>query len=235
MGPDPSKNLLNERDDNEPDHFYARAYNNLKGDMVGSGYGLHQRGRDADDPQLTRLGVSLAGCTKSDIDYWTELAHVSGTEDDRNVRGFGLDVGLTKTFKKHPRNPRLTVGFAFGSEDDGSGTDTAFRQTGLQGNEVRFGGKTRVNSYGQVLDPELSNLVVFTLGTGFDIPTNSTLDVMYNTSFQHIASDCVRDSSIPQNPTGDSRQLGHEVNVVAAFRELERFDIDVYGGFFFAR
>lgn len=227
------KDLLDDRDDNEPDHLYARVYANLPKDAVGSVYGLAQFGHDSDDADLFWLGASLAGETENDIAYWGELAYVGGTEDGRDVGGFGLDLGLTKTFKQFRYNPRLTLGLAFGSGDDGGSRDTGFRQTGLQDNEVRYGGKTRIKSYGAVLNPELSNLMVFTLGTGIDVFKDSSLDLMYHYSAQHRASDTLRHSPVDLDPSGSDRDLGHEINAVLAIREFDNIEIDVFGGMFF--
>lgn len=227
------KDLLGERDDNEPDHLYGRTYANLPGDAVASAYGLYQFGHESDDADLYWLGASLGGETKNDIAYWAELAHVGGSEDGRDVSGFGLDVGLTKTFKKARYNPRLTLGFAFGSGDDGAGSDSAFRQTGIQDNEARYGGKTRIKSYGAVMNPELNNLMVLTLGTGIDVFKNSSLDLMYHFSAQHRASDDLRDSALDQSPTGRDRSLGQEINAVLAIREFDNIEIDIFGGVFF--
>ncbi len=226
------KDLLDDHDDNEPDHFYARAYANLPGKTIGSVYGLYQMGRARKDSDLLWLGASLAGNTKNDINYWAEFAHVRGTERNRKVRGFGLDVGLTKTFRQFKSNPRLTAGIAFGSGDDGSGTDNAFRQTDVQGNSDRFGGKTSLEYYGEVFDPELSNLAVLTVGAGFDWLQNSSVDFMYHYNFQHKKSNRLRDSALDQRPTGSSRNLGHEIDVIVAIREFEKFDIDFFGGVF---
>ncbi|SHK99107.1 Alginate export [Roseovarius marisflavi] len=93
----------------------------------------------------------MIGSTDNDIDYRAEFAHVSGPEKNRAVRRYGFDPGLTKTFKQARLNPRLTAGIAFGSGDNGAGIDTAFRQTDIQGNSGRFGSKTSLKYYGEVL------------------------------------------------------------------------------------
>lgn len=227
------KDLLGRHDDDKPDHFYIRAYSNLPGDGIGSIYGLYQMGRNFGDPDLLWVGGALTGRTENDIKYWAEFAHVRGKENNRDVRGFGLDVGLTKTFKQRRLNPRLTAGIAFGSGDDGSGTDGAFRQTGIQDNSKRFGGRKSIRYYGEVFDPELSNLVVLTLGAGIDWLEDSTVDVMYHYNFQHRTSASIRDSALDQTPSGRSRDLGHEIDVIVAIREFENVEIDFFGGVFF--
>ena len=222
------KDLLDDHDDNEPDHFYARAYVNLPGDAVGSVYGVYQMGRKSNDDDLLWLGGSVIGSTYNDIDYWAEFAHVSG---------YGFDPGLTKTFKQAGLNPRLTAGIAFGSGDNGAGTDTAFRQTDIQDNSGRFGSKTGLKYYGEVFDPELSNLTILTLGAGSDVMQESSLDPIYHYSFQNRKADKIRDSKLDHDPTGDIRSLGQEIDIVLGHREFEKVDIDLVAGvsFFPAR
>jgi hypothetical protein len=227
------KDLLDDHDDNEPDYAYARAYANLPGDAVGSLFGLYQMGRDPGDADLLWLGASFAGSTESDIEYWVEMAHVRGTEKGRTVRGYGVDAGLTKTFMQFRANPRLTAAIAFGSGDNGTGTDTGFRQTGIQDNEARFGGRKSIKYYGEVFDPELNNLTILTLGAGVDAFKHSSIDFMYHYSFQNRRSAKIRDSNLDQNPSGTNRHLGHEIDLVVALREFENLDIDLIGGVFF--
>ncbi|MFD1159570.1 alginate export family protein [Roseovarius aestuarii] len=228
-----NQEFLSSEGDDEPDYFYARAYARLTENNVGSLYSLFQMGRDPGDPDLLWLGASLAGTATNDITYWAEFAHVRGTEANRKVRGYGFDVGLTKTFDQFRFNPRVTAGIAFGSGDTRRGTDTAFRQTGLQGNSGQFGGQTSFAYYGEVFDPELSNLTILTIGAGFDWLEDSSLDVMYHTYFQHKGSARIRDSALGQRPSGRSRRLGQEIDVIVAIREFESFDIDVFGGVYF--
>lgn len=227
------KDLLDDHDDDEPDHFYARAYANLPGDAVGSIYGLYQMGQKTGDADLFWLGASVAGEFKDDIKYWGEFAHVRGKEMGRSVRGYGLDVGVTKTFIQFRSNPRLTAAIGFGSGDNGLGKDTAFRQTDIQGNEKRFGGNTKVKYYGEVFDPELSNLTVLTLGAGFDFLQKSSIDLMYHYNFQNRSSNSIRDSKLDQKPSGNSRDLGHEIDVIVGFREINNVNIDFTAGVFF--
>jgi len=226
------KDLLGERDDNEPDHFYARTFANFPGKNVGSVYGLFQKGQETDDADLLWLGASLNGSLNGDIDYWVDFAHVTGTEKERNVRGYGVDLGFVKEFSQIASSPRLIAGLAFGSGDDGDGRDSAFRQTGIQGNSAKFGGRTSYKYYGEVFDPELSNLTVQTLGTGFDIFRKSSIDIVHHSFVQHRASNEIRDSNLDLEPNGRSQFLGQEIDAILGIREFDRFDLDIYGGLF---
>lgn len=226
------KDLLGEHDNDNPDFFLARYYGRPFEDTVASLYLLHAAANDGDADRLTWAGGSLAGELASDIAYWVEGAGVFGEEDGRNVSGFGFDIGATKTFKDVMWEPRLTVAFAFGSGDDGSGTDNAFRQTGLQGNGARFGGRESFQYYGEVFDPELSNLGIVTLGAGVSLTEKTSLDLIYHHYFQHRASDKIRDNSLDERPSGSSRHIGDEFDLVLGIREIENVDVDVVGGVF---
>jgi alginate production protein len=226
------KDLIGEHDGNEPDYYYTRLSTRVHDQSAASVYGLFQQGRSSTDPDLYWLGGSLSGKENKGIKYWIEAASVHGTEKGRDVRGYGVDVGFTKKFKKMSWKPRFTASFAFGSGDDGMGTDTAYRQTGIQGNEGRFGGRKNFKYYGEVFDPELINLAVTTLGVGFDLEKKTSLDFVYHNYFQHHASKKIRDSNLDTKPSGISRQLGNELDVIVGYRGIKNFKIDLIGGVF---
>ncbi len=78
----------------------------------------------------------------------------------------------------HKLKPSVTLGYALGSGDDASTSDVdeSFRQTGLQDNSAKFNGVTRLKYYGEVLNPELSNLSVLTAGVGIRPSPRSSID-----------------------------------------------------------
>ncbi len=227
-----TKDLLGTQDRDEPDHFYARFYGRPSDNTLASIYALYQHHRMARSDHLLWIGGSIFGDCACGIDYWLEGAGVFGIERSRNVSGFGFDAGLTKTFEAVPMQPRITAAVAFGSGDNGVGTDTAFRQTGIQGNTDRFGGRKSFKYYGEVFDPELSNLGVLTLGTGINLSEKTTLDIVYHHYFQQRAADDIRDSALDTDPSGNSRHIGDEVDIIIGFRELEMIDIDIVAGVF---
>jgi hypothetical protein len=109
--------------------------------------------------------VRSRGEPVEDLDYWLELGYVGGRDGSKSIGGWGVDLGTTYEWPLGPR-PSVTLGFAFGSGDRNADDqrDGSFRQTGLQKNEWDFGGSTDFKVYGEVLDPELSNLAIFTVG-----------------------------------------------------------------------
>jgi alginate production protein len=227
------KDLLGDHDDNEPDYYFTRLSMRISKQSTASIYGLTQQSRKAKDPNLYWVGSSWAGKTKDDLEYWAEAAIVLGSDKGRDIRGYGLDIGITKKFNNMSWQPRLTAAFAFGSGDDGSGADTAYRQTGIQGNEGRFGGRKSFNYYGEVFDPELSNMGIITLGVGYDLKSKTSVDFVFHNYFQHHASKKIRKSNLNAKPSGNNRQLGSELDVILAYKSKKDFKIDLIGGAFF--
>ena len=185
------------------------------------------------------FGAQASGTIASNLEFWLESAVVTGRASGRDILGYGFDIlgygfdiGTTYIWRMHPGRPSVTMGFAFGSGDDGQGTDTAFRQTGLQRNTHRFGGVTKFQYYGEVLDPELSNLGILTVGAGIRPTKRSSVDLFYHRYFQHRAQDGFRDVAIDRVPQGIRRNIGDEIDLVVGIRDIEDVAVEIIGGIF---
>jgi hypothetical protein len=149
---------------------------------------------DATDPGDLRArwtGLRASGEWRADggsrLAYWADAARLSGREvttafaeqsdgtftaaaaQSRRVSGRAHDVGVTATLGV-PLRPSLTLAHARGSE--------GFRQTGLQENKARIGGVKRWQRYGELLQPELSNLAVSSAGVGVRLTDNTSLELV---------------------------------------------------------
>jgi alginate production protein len=145
-----------------------------------------------------------------------------------------VDFGATYEWQVGLK-PALTLGVAFGSgdRDPDDGNDGNFRQTGLQENEGDFGGAASFKYYGEVLDPELSNLAIFTVGFGIRPSDRFSVDLVYHHYVQHRASPRLRNAGIDAEPSGRSRSLGSEIDLVVGFEEIwNRIDGRVVLGYF---
>ena len=171
----------------------------------------------------------------SDTEYWLDAAIARGRSNrGRAIRGFGLDLGLTRELDL-PLRPSLSLGFAFGSGDENrrDGIDRDFRQSGLQDNAAKLGGITSFKLYGEALEPELSNLKIATAGLGIRPTRNSSVDVVYHYYWQHHADDDIRDSNLDRDPDGQHHQLGHGLDLVMGFRPTPAVKIEAVMGRFF--
>jgi len=225
--------LLEERDgDDEPvDISYLGATTTLGEDSRATIYALYSNDRARDGEDLLFTGVQSSGEIADDVTYWLEAAVVSGDDDGRDVLGYGVDAGITRVFD-HPLEPALTVGFAYGSGDDGGGTDGAFRQTGLQDNFDRWNGVAGFDYYGEVLDPELSNLGIATVGAGIRPTKRSSIDLVYHYYFQPERADRFRGTALDADTTGSSGDAGHGLDLILGYREFDDIEIEIAGGAF---
>ena len=202
-------------------------------EIVLGAYGLvsDHRGGDRDRPVF--LGLTSNGEIGEHLTYWLDAAHVRGDEEGRDLRGYGLDLLATYRFDA-PLSPHLILGYAFGSgdSDPDDDTDGAFRQTGLQGNETEVGGLTSFRYYGEAFDPELSNMSIFTAGLGARPREGISLDLIYHYYLQDEAADELRDAGIDAEPTGRSRRLGSEIDLVFGLEEIEDVRIGAFIGYF---
>jgi hypothetical protein len=135
-----------------------------------------------------------------------------------------------------PARTFLTLAYAFGSGDanPNDGEDRNFRQTDLQDNEDRWGDVTRFKYYGELFDPELSNLDIFTAGIGIRPISRASVDVVYHLYRQDKAATRIWDSDLRTRPNGRSDKLGSEVDLVVGYRQREgsRLTLELVLGYF---
>ncbi len=203
-------------------------------------YLMNRRGDDPDlHPvssriSLTFIGVSWKGKSIKNQRYWLDAATVSGHEAGKKVRGYGFDVGWISRFKYH-FNPAVTIGYAFGSGDSNpdDNRDKSFRQSGLQDNSAKHRGLIRIEQYGEVFEPELSNLMIGTFGFGFRPTKNGSLDIVYHHFQQVRTENRLRNVRIKPDPNGESRDLGNEVDLILGWAVRKGLNIQAIWGVFF--
>ena len=111
--------------------------------------------------------------------------------------------------------------------------DNAFRQTGLQSNEAEFNGVTSFKYYGEVFDPELSNLSIVTAGAGVKPSEGSSIDLVYHYYHQNHASNGLAENGLDAEPDGGSNALGHGLDLVIGYHEIEPMNAELVLGAFF--
>ena len=231
------EDFLNGDDTDDVINAFLVGHYALAEESRANAYLLYRDGRERESEDLLFLGLQSYGELTDDLDYWFNAAYVTGEAKDedgtRDVDGFGIDVVATYA-PDVDWEPSLTLGFAFGSGDDnpGSGRDTNFRQTGLQENEATFNGETNFKYYGETFDPELSNLGIFTVGAGVKPSEATSIDLVYHYYWQHHASEEIRDSNLETDPDGRNRELGHGIDLVFGFLEIEDLSAEFVVGTF---
>ncbi len=228
------KDLLNAQSNERLNNYFLVGRYAVQEDLEASAYVLARDDREVRPEDLILFGVRSYGELASDLDHWLEAAIVRGKRRSRDIRGYGFDVGATYRIARTMR-PSATLGLAFGSGDQNrrDGVDRDFRQSGLQDNNARFNGVTSFGYYGEVLDPELSNLYIATAAFGFRPTPRSSIDLVYHYYRQHHAEDDLRDTALEVDPNGDDPHLGQALDLVVGYREIEDMKLELILGAFF--
>ena len=194
-------------------------------------YAVHRQA-DADE-HATHLGVRAHGEWLTNHKSWVEAAWLTG-EDGVDLEGYGFDVGTSWS----PADPwlpglALTAGYAFGSgDDDPTDGDDSFRQTGLQDNNDKFEGVTSFRYYGELFDPELSNLGIATLAVGYRPNRRSSLDLVLHKYDQVEAFAGLSNTELRRRPSGLDEDLGWEADLVFGSRSIDNLSLEIVGGYF---
>jgi alginate production protein len=194
-------------------------------------------GGDIVEDNLLFVGVQSIGALSPQLRYWFNAAYLTGDtregDDKKDISAFGGDLGATYVFDGQ-LEPSLTLGFAYGSGDSNpdDSVDRTFRQTGLHGNSHRFNGVTSFNYLGQLLDPEVGNLMIFTAGLGIKPSEKSSIDLVYHYYGQVHAADELVDTNLEMDPDGKSKDIGHGLDLVFGYREIENVILEATVGAF---
>ena len=232
------KDLLNNDKRDEIDNVFFRVGNEFASKSRIDGYVFSRNACQFGTAPLEDLlffGVQSLGQLGSggDTRYWLNAAYVTGNNEGRGISGFGVDAGVIHVLD-HALKPSFVLGVAYGSgdEDDAAGKDSNFRQSGLQDNSWHFNGVASFHYLGEVLEPELSNMTILTAAVGFRPTDKSSVDLVYHYYLQNEQVDELRDTNLDIDPNGDSRDLGHGLDLIIGYDEIENLQIDGVLGVF---
>jgi alginate production protein len=184
--------------------------------------------RDSDESRQRQpvwWGVRYVGQVTGAISSWADLVLQRGEDKLRPVRSYAVDLGATVTAADIGWKPAFTLGYAKGSGDETNSDefDNTYRQTGYEDNVSRMSGRGRTKYYGNLLDPELSNLKVYTASVGIQPYRDGSLELVYHTYHQEYADDNLRGSGLvdpPARPNGVSTDIGWAMDIVIRIPRL---------------
>jgi alginate production protein len=207
-----------------------------------AGFAIHRNDWDKLEGQPRIYGLRFLGTPTENLSYWAEGAMGRGSDEARRkLSGYSWDAGATYRFASLPLNPNITLGYAYGSGDSRQDTNTnhEFRQSGLHSNERRFAGIPQFKVFGEVLDPDLTNIRIFTAGLGFRPTPGFSLDIIYHRYRLLHYADSIRNSAITEQMAQVDSQLsksvGDEIDLVIGVRSLfgiRRLGLDFRTGWF---
>ena len=190
-------------------------------------YVVHRALRAEEDSDQSHFGLRVLG-----DNAWIDLAGFYAARAGGDTLGVGFDVGKTWTPKAlDPLSFTLAYAFGSGGEDE-EGTDHVFRQTGFQDNNAKFDGVTSFRYYGELSDPELSNLQILTVGVGARVARRTSVDLVVHHYRQHRPSRQAFENEVSRRPNGVDKDLGWETNLIFGSRRWEDIDLEIVGAVF---
>lgn len=225
--------LNNDVADKTNNYIFNSSYQFAEDTLAGI-YLIYRDDTTSDNDSPFFIGFHSEAELTDEIEFWFDAAYVLGKDGSGDISAYGFDAGLIYVFDVD-FEPYITLGYAFGSGDNNpeSGKDKNFRQTGLQGNEGDFNGVVDFLYYGEVFDPELSNMSIITAGLGINPTEESSIDVVYHYYRQTKASAELRESAIDAEPDGINKSLGNEVDLILGYEGFsERVAVGIFLGYF---
>lgn len=237
---------------NKPDqdkvNLMVQATYEINKDFGLEGYFVRRddRAELPDSPTIT--GLRLLADPGRRFEAWLDVARETGdrtlsdgdSEESvvRSISAYAYDVGLT--YRPRIRlDPTFTLSYAHASgegdasfDERASRDDSAFRQTGLHRNRAKYNGVVSFRYYGEVIDPELTNLGVLTAGVGLRPIRSVSLDLLYHSYRQDVASSVLVGTDLDDDPLGDHPALGDEWDVALGYEPSRRFELRLTAGRF---
>lgn len=169
-------------------------------------------------------GAGFWGRTGRHFRPWLEMAIMRGQDKGNRLKASALDIGTTAIFFDLKYSPSVTMGYAVGTGDKtgGDGISNEFRQTGYEDNTGYFGGVRTFQYYGELVDPELSNIQILTLGAGCRPFATGSFEIVYHKYDQNRPDDKLRGALVdpPARPNGVDTDLGKSVDFVFGVSKL---------------
>ena len=223
--------------DEETTNLIASVTRDLPGRGELSAFLVDRKDRGIEDASPTLAGLQARIEPIEDLKGWVDFAFETGRGAGRDalgqihherIQGYGLDLGATWVLPFRLQ-PSITAGFAVGSGGDRDPSDgnSNFRQTGLEDNSGRWNGVTTFRLYGELFDPELSNLSIATLGFGLRPGKRTSLDLVGHRYTQPSPAAFLRESALRAIPDGVHGDLGWEADAVLGWREVRNLDVEV--------
>jgi alginate production protein len=228
-----STNLTNGTEfDRHSNNYIAYLSNNNRKKHLGA-YIVDRRDARVPRSYPIHFGVRALGDWIPQSESWLEYSVLRGYTEDMNLESWAFDVG--STWSPPSLEPfYLSAGFAYSTGDDPSTPEVneGFQQTGFQDNNGRLGGVTSFRYYGELVDPELSNLGILTLGLGMRPTRDSSLDLVYHDYRLSELTTKMRDTQLKNQPNGVGQGYGEELDLILGVRRLQGFDIKFVLGYF---
>ena len=199
-------------------------------------YAVWQYNSSTESNRQLNLGLRSFSRPRQMLSHWLDIATVRGQKGDEALRGYAVDGGAMFRLESVPLQPHFMLGYAWGSGDDNSNDGVAkrFRQTGLQGNETSLGSVTKYKLYGDTLDPELTNMHIFTAGAGINLDRDFSLDFIWHYYRQDRLAALVKNSTDldAKYDRLTTKKLGAALDILVGWRPAQHVKLEASAAWF---
>lgn len=187
-------------------------------------YGLWRDDRSSRGRDVRYQGLALHG-RQGPLKLWLDAVQLRGWDKGRRQESWSMATGFGLRAREWPLRPSIWASYAVGSGDENPDDriDQNFRQTGYEDNSSRVWGIASFQHFGELLDPELSNLRVLSAG----VAVRPRPDLSVEFIAHRYALDALDDEfdvtelELSEEPLdGVHRGLGHEFDLVVAWRDV---------------
>lgn len=199
-------------------------------------YILHRSAQSFDGSdayETTWIGMQgIVEPDNSNVRYWIHGmgrdGEVATDDEPEALGGFALDVGINYTFKGRMEST-ITLALAYAT---GGSSSERFRQSGLHSNDFALNDKNSFRYFGEVLDPELTNIQIITLGWGAEFFKNWQTDLALHGYQQVEPEDNLRGADLEFDPDGSNKELGIGADIIIAYEPTNALEIKATAGRF---
>lgn len=191
-------------------------------------WAMDRDNRDVSDDHPRHFGARVLGEWIDGVELWGDLALLRGSLGGKDVSAEAFDVGAC--WSPDFLGPlRLIGGYAFGAGDSNplDNDSTTFRQTGFQDNKGKLESATSLRYYGELVDPELANLEVATLGIGWRLEKRTTLTLLAHRFRLDEAADSLYGSNLRAATDGVHDDIGWECDLVLGTKRWRDFQVEL--------
>ncbi len=206
-------------------HLFATALYHFSRKLTARFYYIKENDLRPGENDPSWYALQLTGKARR-FDYWAQGAVYRTQDGTISRRGYGLDAGFRMKPLPAARALYLMYHFAYGSADDPATTDRReyFRQPNLQLNYYRYGGRRWLYYYGELLNPELSNLRFHGVTLGYRKP-RFYVQLTGRFYAQNRASARLRGNRLGISPTGAATQLGSSLELSMSYYPVDAFEL----------
>jgi len=195
------------------DDWHARAFTLVRFDQDTT------RNRDS-----RYVGVAVDG-RQGPLKTWGSITALRGQDKGRAQKAYAWDLGLSARARALPGDPSVMAGVAVGTGDRDPDDEVSndFRQTGYQDNSSRLWGLASFKHFGEVVDPELTNLRIASIGVGLRPHEDFSIDLVAHRYRQDRLSTELDQTELRVGDDvldGEVGEVGTEFDLIMGAKEL---------------